>query len=94
MTGSVLSVRGLNKRYGKRTVVKDDVAGHRQRRWWGLLGPNGAGKTTSLARLSAWSAPMAGEMRLMSTTSAICPSTSAPNSGWSYLPQEASIFAK
>ena len=23
MTGSVLSVRGLNKRYGKRTVVKD-----------------------------------------------------------------------
>jgi len=60
----VLSVRGLTKRYGTTTVVRDlDLDVHRGE-CFGLLGPNGAGKTTTLRLLLGLIEPDAGSIEL------------------------------
>jgi ABC-2 type transport system ATP-binding protein len=60
MTANALSVTGLTKRYGARTVVNDlDIelpAGVVA----GFVGPNGAGKTTTMAMLLGLVRPSAG----------------------------------
>ena len=45
--GSTLTVKGLQKSYGKRLVVRDVSLQVACGEVVGLLGPNGAGKTTS-----------------------------------------------
>lgn len=60
----MLSVRGLTKRYGATTVVRDlDLDVHRGE-CFGLLGPNGAGKTTTLRLLLGLIDPDAGSIEL------------------------------
>ncbi len=60
----MLSVRGLTKRYGTTTVVRDlDLDVHRGE-CFGLLGPNGAGKTTTLRLLLGLIEPDAGSIEL------------------------------
>jgi lipooligosaccharide transport system ATP-binding protein len=60
----VLSVRGLSKRYGATTVVRNlDLDVHRGE-CFGLLGPNGAGKTTTLRLLLGLIEPDAGSIEL------------------------------
>lgn len=48
MTEHILSVNGLTKRYGDKTVVKGISFHVREGEIFGILGPNGAGKTTTL----------------------------------------------
>jgi ABC-2 type transport system ATP-binding protein len=45
----VLACRGLQKRFGERTVVDDVSFTIGDHECYGLLGPNGAGKTTTIA---------------------------------------------
>ncbi len=59
----LLSVRGLVKRYGDRTVVDQLDLECRAGMVLGLLGPNGAGKTTTLRMLYGFVPPDAGEIR-------------------------------
>ncbi len=60
----MLSVRGLSKRYGATTVVRNlDLDVHRGE-CFGLLGPNGAGKTTTLRLLLGLIEPDAGSIEL------------------------------
>jgi lipopolysaccharide export system ATP-binding protein len=94
MTGSVLSVRGLNKRYGKRTVVKDVSLDIASGEVVGLLGPNGAGKTTSFYMIVGLVSADGGEMRLDQHDIRHLPIQQRAKLGLGYLPQEASIFRK
>ena len=90
----MLSVRGLNKRYGKRTVVKDVSLDIASGEVVGLLGPNGAGKTTSFYMIVGLVSADGGEMRLDEHDIRHLPIHQRAKLGLGYLPQEASIFRK
>jgi len=53
MSETILEVKGLKKRYGKKTVVKSISFAVKKGEIFGILGPNGAGKTTTLEMLEA-----------------------------------------
>ncbi|MBV8950541.1 MAG: ABC transporter ATP-binding protein [Actinobacteria bacterium] len=62
---TVMSVRGLSKRFSKDVLAVDDLTFSVHRgEVCGLLGPNGAGKTTTLRMLLGLVMPTAGEMEL------------------------------
>jgi len=61
-TDTVVTVRGLRKRYGATVAVDDvsfDVAGGEI---FGLLGPNGSGKTTTVECLQGLRRPDGGTL--------------------------------
>jgi ABC-2 type transport system ATP-binding protein len=57
---TVLSIEGLTKRYGRRTVVDDLTIDLPRGVVAGFIGPNGAGKTTTMAMLLGLVRPTAG----------------------------------
>lgn len=64
MTGNILSVEGLTKRYGDKTVVKGVSFNVREGEIFGILGPNGAGKTTTLEMIETLRSIDAGKVVL------------------------------
>lgn len=50
---SIISVKSLTKRYGKKETVKGISFDVREGEVFGILGPNGAGKTTTLEMIEA-----------------------------------------
>ena len=90
----MLSVHHLNKRYGKRTVVKDVSLDISSGEVVGLLGPNGAGKTTSFYMIVGLVSADGGEMRIDQHDIRHLPIHQRARMGLGYLPQEASIFRK
>ena len=91
---SVLSVRNLKKRYGKRTVVQSVSREIESGEVVGLLGPNGAGKTTSFYMIVGLVTADGGEIFLDETNLSHLPIHQRARLGLGYLPQEASIFRK
>jgi lipopolysaccharide export system ATP-binding protein len=89
---TLLSVEGLVKRYGDRTVVRgvsfDVDAGEIV----GLLGPNGAGKTTSFRMTVGMIPPDAGRVLLDDIDVTREPMYRRARLGMGYLSQEPSIF--
>ncbi len=61
MSDIVIDVRGLTKRYGERTVVRDVDLQVRRGHIYGFLGPNGSGKTTTIRMLCGLLTPDEGE---------------------------------
>ena len=61
---SVVSLRGVSKRFGARTAVDALDLEVPQGICFGLLGPNGAGKTTSLRMIYGVTRPSAGSVRV------------------------------
>ena len=61
MTEPVIAVRGLTKRFGKRTVVDGVDLTVARGQIQGFLGPNGSGKTTTIRMLCGLLVPDAGE---------------------------------
>ncbi len=59
---SVISIRGLNKQYGKTRAVVDLDLEIRRGEMFGFLGPNGAGKTTTIKILNGLLAPTSGQV--------------------------------
>ncbi len=62
---SVLSARGLRKRYGELEVVSGVELEVAPGECFGLLGPNGAGKTTTLRMCLGLTQPDGGEIELL-----------------------------
>ena len=89
-----LEVRGLQKSYGPRKVVKDVHLAVGAGEVVGLLGPNGAGKTTSFYMIVGLLRADAGEITIEATRVERLPIHQRSRMGLSYLPQEASIFRK
>ena len=91
---STLTVKGLQKRYGARQVVRDVSLLVRSGEVVGLLGPNGAGKTTSFYMIVGLVPSDAGEINIDDTNVSDLPIHQRAVLGLSYLPQEASVFRK
>ena len=62
---AAISVAGLTKRYGGRTVVDAVSFEVTQGESFGILGPNGAGKTTTLEMIEGLRKPDGGEITLL-----------------------------
>ena len=59
-TGLAIDVRGLNKSFGTKHVVRDFSLQVRRGEIYGFLGPNGSGKTTSIRMLCGLLKPDSG----------------------------------
>ena len=60
--GSIVSIEGVSKLYGKVAAVSDVTLHVRRGEVLGLLGPNGSGKTTLLRMLTGYLSPTAGRL--------------------------------
>ena len=94
MTSSKLTVQGLQKTYGRRTVVSDVSIDVSSGEVVGLLGPNGAGKTTSFYMIVGLVPAEKGTIELDGQDLTRLPIHKRAQLGLSYLPQEASVFRK
>jgi len=65
MSGAVVELRGLTKRYGSSVAVDGIDLSLRKGEILGLLGPNGAGKTTTILMLLGLTDPSGGEVRVL-----------------------------
>ena len=63
--GLAIDVRGLNKSFGAKHVVRDLSLQVRSGEIYGFLGPNGSGKTTSIRMLCGLLTPDSGEGRCL-----------------------------
>ena len=59
-TELIIDVRGLNKRFGNKHVVRDLAMQVRRGEIYGFLGPNGSGKTTSIRMICGLLKPDSG----------------------------------
>ncbi|MBX9933799.1 MAG: LPS export ABC transporter ATP-binding protein [Methylobacterium sp.] len=88
----ILSVHGLRKSYGARTVVHEAGLTVRNGEAVGLLGPNGAGKTTIFYMITGLVSADQGSISLDGLDITRLPMYQRARLGIGYLPQEASIF--
>src|SRR6201988_4293433 len=58
----ILEVRGLTKRFGGLTAVKNLSLALREGEIFGLIGPNGSGKSTAMKSIMGIERPTAGEV--------------------------------
>src|ERR1700687_4540439 len=61
----VIDVRGLNKHFGEKHVVRDLSMQVKRGEIFGFLGPNGSGKTTSIRMMCGLLTPDSGEGRCL-----------------------------
>jgi len=88
----ILSIKNLNKSYGKKLVVRDISLDIKQGEVVGLLGPNGAGKTTCFYMIVGLVAASKGNIFINDLEITDMPMYQRARLGIGYLPQEASIF--
>lgn len=91
---SLLEVKGLEKIYGRRKVVKGVSFSVNPGEVVGLLGPNGAGKTTSFRMATGQIPPNAGTVIFNDEDVTALPMFQRARRGMGYLSQEPSVFRK
>ncbi len=87
-----LIVKNLQKKYGKRLVIRDVSFRFKQGEIVGILGPNGAGKTTCFYIIVGMIHADSGQILLGQIDITTMPMYQRARIGISYLPQETSIF--
>lgn len=90
----LLEVKGLNKSYGKKVVLRNIDLYVSTGEIVGLLGPNGAGKTTTFYIMLGLITPERGSIYLDKKDISLLPMYQRARMGLSYLPQEPSVFRK
>jgi lipopolysaccharide export system ATP-binding protein len=91
---SILQAKNLEKRYGRRDVVRGVDLYANGGEVVGLLGPNGAGKTTTFSMVAGLVRPSGGSISLNGKDITKEPTHKRALLGIGYLPQEASTFRK
>jgi len=91
---ALLEVKGLVKRFGRRTVVDGVNFEVNPGEVVGLLGPNGAGKTTSFRMATGQLTPNAGLVYFNGQDVTGLPMYQRARLGMGYLSQETSVFRK
>lgn len=94
MNDPVLAVRGLRKRFGRKTAVREVSFRMEVSEVVGLLGPNGAGKTTVFFMIAGFIPPSAGAISLGNHDITRLPMYRRARNGIAYLPQEPSVFRR
>jgi len=89
-----LRAENVQKKYGKRMVVKGVSVEVNQGEIVGLLGPNGAGKTTTFYMIVGLVKPFGGKVFFNDKNITTMPMYKRARLGIGYLPQEASVFRK
>ncbi|MGK7907954.1 MAG: LPS export ABC transporter ATP-binding protein [Synechococcus sp.] len=89
-----LVLENINKKYGRRTVVKEVSLTVEPGEIVGLLGPNGAGKTTTFYIATGLERPSRGQVWLGDNEITALPIHRRAKLGIGYLAQEASIFRR
>lgn len=89
-----LKAEHIQKRYGKKIVVRDVSLDVGEGEIVGLLGPNGAGKTTTFYMIVGIIKPNAGVVSLGDMSLNKMPMYKRARQGITYLPQESSVFRK
>ena len=89
-----LEVRGLDKSYGEKNVIRNIDLDVSTSEIVGLLGPNGAGKTTTFYSILGLIQPDKGNIFFDEEDISALPMYKRAIRGISYLPQEPSIFRK
>lgn len=87
-----LRAKNLNKKYGKKTAIRDISFEIKQGEVVGLLGPNGAGKTTCFYMIVGLVEVSGGNIFIDQIDITGMPMYQRARLGIGYLPQEASIF--
>ncbi len=91
-TEAALQVSQLQKRYGKRVVLRDVSLALRQGEVVALLGPNGCGKTTCFYCIAGIVRHEGGQVQIDGVEATGLPLFRRARLGLGYLPQEMSIF--
>ena len=89
---SALRVSGLQKRYGKRVILRDVSLTLAPGEVVALLGPNGSGKTTCFYCIAGIVRHEAGQVQIDGQDATGLPLYRRARLGLGYLPQEMSIF--
>lgn len=92
MRNVIIDCKNINKKYGKKTVLKDVNFQSKKGVVTGLLGPNGAGKSTLFKVILGLVVPNSGEIYLDGLNISHLPIHKRALSGLAYLPQEPSVF--
>ncbi len=87
-----LEIRGLQKRYGKRVILRDVSLRLEPGEVVALLGPNGCGKTTCFYCIAGIVRHEGGRVRIDGQDATALPLFRRARLGLGYLPQEMSIF--
>ena len=91
-TGTRLQVQALQKRYGKKVVIRDVSLSLHPGEVVALLGPNGCGKTTCFYCIAGIVRHEGGIVRIDGQDATGLPLYRRARLGLGYLPQEMSIF--
>src|SRR6202012_2966434 len=78
----VLEVRGLTKRFGGLTAVKNLSLDLRAGEIFGLIGPNGSGKSTAMKSIMGIERPTAGEVIFQGENVAVLPAHKIARKGF------------
>jgi len=89
-SGSLIEVRGVNKKYRGRKALKDITFDVREGEVLGIIGPNGAGKTTLISLLATINRPESGSIHISGVDILKDPGKIRASLG--YVPQENALY--